>query len=725
MYASPRLLPRPVPGRQALSHLALLLLLLLAARLQPLPDDAGATRPAALVPAAFPLLFLEGELPRTFTAAVAGGTVDLAPEGLSLSVAGAGALRLRFEGSDGALSLDGVEGGGTVANLYAGNDPARWRVQQPAYAAVTYRGLYPGIDLRYDGTVAALKGTYTVAPGADPARIRWRYEGAKALHVEPTSGELHILLPGGGRVVERAPVAWQEIAGGHVPVPVRFAVQGAEARFLLPEGYALDQPLIIDPALALSTFFGGTKNDYINGIDVDASGAIYLTGYTFSDDLGGVAGSSRGNTAAFAAKLNGNASAVEWVTYLDGLGGEQGRDIAVDGAGRAWLTGYTASSDFPTTPDAYQGSFGGFYDVIAVQLNAATGAMEYSTYVGNADLDEGNGVAVDGAGNAYITGQVDQSQVLALKFSPAHALVYGVAWGGDGQEWGNDIAVDGSGRAYVTGTTGGIPENNFDVVNGFQTSCARYSQWECSRDAFVSVVNAAGTALAYSSFLGGGGIPNSTAGSDEGLAIAVDGAGYIYVAGTTTSGSFPLAAPFQGALGGSDWLADGFVTKLTPAGDALVYSTYLGGAYSDDLLALDVDDGGSVVVVGYTNSPDFPSVNAIQPDLDTSGICGSYLCRDATITQLGPGGTVPFSSFLGGLFADYGNAVVLHGGSAYVAGVTNSLTFPTTGGVVQPVKKPFEDGFVSRISLGVAPPPPTPGPPPGNLISLYLPVVAR
>jgi hypothetical protein len=664
-----------------------------------------------------PLLFIandESQAQPSFHAKSTGGVLNFAPDKVTLSLSTPSAARnpqtlhLHFVGAVETATLVGLDRQKTVINYYSGSDTTQWRTQVPTFSSVQYQGLYPGIDLIYDGTPAALKGTYYLAPGADPRQIRWRYAGVDKVAIDRATGNLQITLPDQQVVVEQAPIAWQEIGGRHTPVAIEYTLQDGQVGFALPAGYATDHQLVIDPTLDFSTFLGGTSSDYIRGIDVDSAGNIYVTGVTSSDDIAGVPGTSNGNTAIFAAKLDATASAVAWVTYLDGREGEQGRDIAVDQSGRVWVVGYTASSNFPTTSDAYQPAFGGFYDLIAVQLNGANGVVQYSTFFGFSDLDEGNGVAVDANGNVYITGQLDQNQVLALKFSPEHALLYGVQFGGDGLDKGNDIAVDASGRAYITGRTGGIAENNFDVVNGMQTSCARYSQFECSDDAFVSILNAEGTSLDYSSYLGGGGDPGRTAGTDEGHAIAVDGAGNIYVAGTTNSESFPVANPFQAQLGGSNALSDGFIAKLAPAGDDFVFSTYVGGKFSDDLLALDVDESGNLTVVGYTNSPDFPTANALQPDLITGGNCGSYFCEDVFITQFDANGALTFSSYLGGIVEDYGYALTVHNGKVFLAGNTYSSGFPTTAGVVQPMKLPSWDGFVSKISLSAAEPTATP-----------------
>jgi hypothetical protein len=297
-------------------------------------------------------------------------------------------------------------------------------------------------------------------------------------------------------------------------------------------------------------------------------------------------------------------------------------------------------------------------------------------------------------------------------------LVYGVQFGGDGADKGNDIAVDAAGRAYITGQTEGAEENNFDIVNGIQTSCGRSGAY-CTRDAFVTIINADGSELDYSTFLGGGANPDGLGGTDEGHAIAVDSAGYIYVAGMTMSESFPLANPAQAELGGSDASPDGFITKLTPAGDAFVYSTYLGGRSVEHLLGLGVDEQGNATVAGYTLSNDFPVVEPIQPNLaigDT--LCHLRFCEEAIIAQYDAGGALTFSSYLGGILQDYGVALTVHQGDVYLAGKSESLDFPTTAGVVQPAKLPYFDGFVSKIRLSAGNPTP-----PTQPNQLYLPLI--
>ena len=375
-------------------------------------------------------------------------------------------------------------------------------------------------------------------------------------------------------------------------------------------------------ALVYSTYLGGNSNDEGKGIAVDGVGSAYVTGFTYSTNFPTTPGAfqtafgtkSVPNTNdVFVTKLNATGSALVYSTYLGGNSSDEGIGIAVDGTGNAYVTGFTYSTNFPTTPGAFQTSSGGGADTFATKLDTTGSVLLYSTYLGGSGGDFGNGIAVDGAGNAYVTGVTTSStfpvtvgafqtafgtkststnfDVFVAKVntaaSGASSLVYSTYLGGSDNDFGNGIAVDGAGNAYVTGFTS---SPNFPISLGaFQTAIGG------GEDAFVAKLNATGSALVYSTYLGG-------SGTDEGDAVAVDGAGNAYVTGSTSSPNFPTANAVQPAHGGN---ITAFVTKLNPTGSALMYSTYLGGSSTDVGSAIAVTRG-SAYVTGFTSSPNFP-----------------------------------------------------------------------------------------------------------------------
>ena len=371
-------------------------------------------------------------------------------------------------------------------------------------------------------------------------------------------------------------------------------------------------------ALIYSTYLGGSGDDAGRGITVDAPGNAYVTGWTASSDFPTTAGAFQttlggGYDDAFVTKLNATGSALLYSTYLGGSSYDEGHGIAVDASGDAYITGFTYSSNFPTTAGAFRTASRGLDDAFVSELNPAGSALLYSTYLGGSSYDEGDGIAVDGSGNAYITGFTYSSNfptttgafqrtpsggfdAFVSKLNAAGStLLYSTYLGGGSDDFGLGIAVDTSGNAYVTGLT---YSSNFPTTAGaFQTSLGG-GQGGGYDDAFVVKLNAAGTALAYSTYLGGGG-------DDAGYGIAVDASGNASVTGGTYSSNFPTTAgAFQTTLPGVD---NAFVSAVNPAGSALLYSTYFGGSKVDQGRGIALDGSGNVYVAGWAGSRNFPT----------------------------------------------------------------------------------------------------------------------
>jgi hypothetical protein len=396
-----------------------------------------------------------------------------------------------------------------------------------------------------------------------------------------------------------------------------------------------------DGTLAWASFLGGSGDERGHGIALDAAGNVYVTGRTDSADFPTTAGSFdttfNGEVDAFVTKLTTHGALV-YSTFLGGTGFEidQGFDIfsrrvgavAVDAAGNAYVTGSTTSADFPTTAGAFQTANRGFFNAYVTKLNAAGSALVYSTYLGGSGGERGTGIAVDAAGNAYVGGEAHSmdfpttagafrttlpgggSDLFVTKLNAAGSgLVYSTYLGGSGSEDPGRLALDAAGNAHVTGSTASF---DFPVTPGaFQPEKAQ--NW----DAFVTKLNAAGSALVYSTHLGG------DFGNDHGHGIAVDAGGRAYVSGRTFSATFPVADAFQPTRRG---VSDAFVTSLNPSGTALVYSSYLGGGNGGSLSREDgygvaVDARGTAHVVGQTPAagdsagrPPFPTTpDAFQP----------------------------------------------------------------------------------------------------------------
>jgi hypothetical protein len=535
------------------------------------------------------------------------------------------AVRLTPVGLAPGVKLEAVEPLPGRVNYFIGNDPQKWRTEIPTYRAVVYREAYPGIDLKFYGNGRQLEYDIIVRPGADPAKVKFRCQGVRGLEVTP-AGDLALKLPGGGELVQKKPLIYQEIGGQRQVRAGRFQVQRARDGYgygFTLAAYDPRHPLIIDPVLIYSTYLGGGLNDYGRGIAVDGAGCAYVTGYTDSPNFPNQNQyqGDQGGIDAFVTKLSAGGNALVYSTYLGGGEGDYGRAIAVDGAGCAYVTGYTYSTNFPTH-NPYQGDQA-FTDAFVTKLSAGGNALAYSTYLGGDGNDYGYGIAVDGAGCAYVTGHTSGTgtfptqnpyqgyqgyrDAFVTKLSAGgNALAYSTYLGGSsGNDYGYGIAVDGAGCAYVTGETYSI---DFPTQNPYQGD-------QGGTDAFVTKLSAGGNALAYSTYLGG-------SGEDSGHAIAVDRAGCAYVTGETYSSDFPTRNPHQGDQGG----IDAFVTKLSAGGNALAYSTYLGGGMNDYGWGIAVDGSGCAYVTGETYSSDFPTRNPYQGDQEGG---------DVFVTKLG------------------------------------------------------------------------------------------
>ena len=395
-------------------------------------------------------------------------------------------------------------------------------------------------------------------------------------------------------------------------------------------------------AILYSTYLGGTARDFGFAVAVDSSLRASVTGLTFSANFPATPGAFdvtlNGNSDIFVARLNALGTGLEFSTYVGGSGLDQGHSIALDTSGNAYVAGVTNSADFPTTAGAVDTTQNaGSFDAFVAKLSAAGSALAYSTYLGGTNTDAVNSITVDALDDAYVTGYTHSSnfpttpaafdttyngglgittdvfvaKLTAVAFAP---LVYSTYVGGSACDVANGIAVDTAGSAYVAGYT--CSTNYPTTAGAFDTTFNGGST-----DAFVTRLNASGSALAYSTYLGGSDAGFGGVDSEFAYGIAVDAAGAAYVTGFTHSADFPTTAgAFDTSFNG---LADAFVTKLNAAGSApLLYSTYLGGVADDAGSAIALDSSGSAYVTGFTRSATFPTTpgafdTAFNGDLDS------------------------------------------------------------------------------------------------------------
>ena len=592
-------------------------------------------------------------------------------------------LRLKMLGANPAEVVGEAELPGK-SHYFTGNDPARWRANVPNYARVRLRAVYPAVDLVYYGGASGesqqLEYDLVVGPGADLRAIRLRFEGARKLRLNK-EGDL-VLETAAGDILQRRPVTYQESRGSRRLIASRYVLLDRRTAGFQVASYDASQPLVIDPALVYSTYLGRTSR----GIAVDASGNAYVTGFTTSIDFPTVnafQSMNRGESDAFVAKLDPARSALVYSTYLGGRSSDGGRGIAADASGNAYVTGATDSGDFPTA-NAFQSVPRGRSDAFVTKLSPTGSALVYSTYLGGGGDDNGASVAVDASGNAYVTGETGsidfptfnafQSMLRGLdafvtKLNPTgSALLYSTYLGGGRGEIGAGVALDASGNAYVTGITGSI---DFPTVNAFQ------GMLRGNFDAFLSKLDSSGSALLYSTYLGGGG-------NDTGAGVAVDASGNAYVTGSTLSADFPAVNAFQSVLRG---LADAFVTRLDPAGSALAYSTYLGGAGDDDGRSITVDASGNAYITGLTRSVEFPTENPFQT------VFGGV--SDAFVIKLNAAGAAVYSTYLGGRGQDEGAGIAVDAAeNAYLTGLAGS-NFPRASPLPPSI---LAGAFVAKIS---------------------------
>jgi hypothetical protein len=569
---------------------------------------------------------------------------------------------MEFQGSNKVIPV-GEEPTGSVTNYIFGNVPERWRIGLADYAVLRYHEIYPGIDLIYRIQDGNMKYEFVVQPGADSNAILMRYSNANSIKISEDS----VSVLKDGQVMQDTGLWAYQHCTGLEDVPCMFRSQDEfTVNFAVGE-YDRSQNLVIDPAihLAYSTFLGGSTHDYGRAIAVEA-GYAYVTGYTSSSDFptaNAYDSTFNGNIDCFVAKFATDGQSLVYSTYLGGSNSEYGYAIAVE-AGYAYITGCTSSSNFPTA-NAYDSTYnGGNEDCFVTKLATNGQSLVYSTFLGGSVYDCGYAIAVE-AGCAYIIGTTSSSNFPTINAynstcngaadcfvtklaTDGQSLVYSTFLGGSTNDYGRAIAVE-AGYAYITGYT---ESSDFPTANAYD------STFNGNIDCFVTKLATDGLSLVHSTYLGGSNI-------EYGYAIAVE-AGYAYVTGFTSSSDFPTINAYDSTYNGNE---DCFVTKLATDGQSLVYSTFLGGSTDDSGLAIAVE-AGYAYVTGYTSSSDFPTANAYDSTFN-----GNEDCIVAKLTT--DGQSLVYSTYLGGSNSDYGFAIAVEAGCAYITGSTSSSDFPT------------------------------------------------
>jgi len=654
-----------------------------------------------------------------FAARGDGYEVALGPNGARLALAEHGAapreVGVRFFGGQPARAMTGVEALPGQTHYYRGNDPRAWTANVPTFGRVRAAGIYPGIDVEYYGRDRQLEYDFLVAPGADPRQIVLTFDGVDRTTVDAT-GDL--LLQVGGRAVrQHRPVAYQIAGNERRAVRADYRLAGRQQVTIALGDYDREQPLIIDPVLAYSSYFGGSGDDGVRAMAVDANGNIYLTGVTTSTNFPtasahqGTKSGPNTTTDAFVTKLNPAGTTVFFSTYLGGTGSENnatetaGR-IALDANGNVYVAGDTVSPDFPTTGNAFQPAYAGGSNNPAdgfISKFSATGILTYSTYFGGQDVDHINGIAIASDGDITFSGRTRSSQVegfplvnamdttlagtadafVARLESNGASLVFSTFIGGTGDEFSfyrSGHAIDAQDNVYISGNTSSV---DYPTTPG----AFRTVRTNATNDGFVTKLSANGQTILASTWFGG------TNGENLVSDVAMAPTGEVVIAGeTNTTTGFPLVNAFQTTYQGG--IRDGFVAKLNATLTGAIFSSYFGGNQRDVVKDVAVDTAGTIHIVGTTGSSVFPLVQPVQSTLASA--------NDAFVARFGPTGAVTFSSFLGSTQVnEEGMAVAATStGQTVAGGWTAGNNFPRVNPYQNVFQGGFTDAWVARIGPG-------------------------
>lgn len=536
-------------------------------------------------------------------------------------------LRMQIEGANNSAQTSGLNATGGKSNYFIGNDSSKWQTNVPNYEKIKYSAIYDGIDLVYYGNGQQLEYDFVVQPNADPNKIKLNFDGAKSVKIDKKSGDL-LLETEAGTIRQHAPVVYQELNGERREIAASYilAKDKPSISFNLAE-YDKSKTLVIDPILAYGSYLGGNMFDQGGGVTVDANGNAYIVGTAASRDFPTTAGTIKptmlpattGNQFwydAFVTKINPTGTALIFSTYYGGRNGsESGSGVAVDTNGNVLFSGTTTANDFPTV-NAYQTTFGGTDDAFAAKLNSTGSAIIYSTYLGGNNTDLGGKIALNQTtGDAVFAGYASS---------------------------GNFPTTPG---AYKERLCDGSPGS----CNGIFYS-----------GSYLVKLSANGGAI-YSTLF------------DMGVSdVALDANDNAVVGGT--AGLIPTTpGAFQPTSSGG---TEGFIAKLNPTGNTLVFGTYLGGGLqSDRISSIALDAAQNIYVTGQTENTGFPTT----PGAFDTTFNGSGNIADGFVTKFNPqGSALVYSTFLGGTGKDQPFAIALNSnGEAFVTGETTSgATFP-------------------------------------------------
>lgn len=618
----------------------------------------------------------------------------------------AAAVRLQFEGAAENAAVSAVEDSAGHSNYLVGNDPNSWHTDVANYNKVKYSAIYPGVDLVFYGNNQELEYDFVVQPGADTEQIGLRFDGVEKASIDKKSGDL-LLDTGAGVLRQHKPIVYQRINGERQTVAARYKLDEGRVTFALGE-YDITKELVIDPILSYGSYLGGNAFDEGRGITVDAQGNAYIVGTAASLNFPTTAGvikpqllpnaNNQNWYDAFVTKLNPTGTALVWSTYYGGRNGsETGTDVALDADGNVLIAGTTMASDLPTV-NAYQTTFGGTDDAFAAKINPAGTAILFSTYLGGQNTDIGGRIAVNrttgtavfagytSSGNfpttpgAYKPQLCNSPQSCSGVFYNGSYIVKlqtngGVVYSTMFDAGIADVTIDASDNATFGGTANASQPT---TPGAFQPASSG------GIDGYIGKMNPAGNALVFATFLGGG------LQSDRITGITLDADQNIYVTGRTENAGFPTTAgAYDVTFNGGE---DGIITKLDPAGSALVFSTFFGAPGKDQPFSIGLGSANDVFITGETLSGvNFPLKNSLN------GTLGNIFLSRINAA----GSSLVYSTYLG-TGGGYDIAVD-QSDNAYVTGValSNILVTPTAFQTVRnnnPWNTSDKDGYVVKIA---------------------------
>lgn len=714
-----------------------------------------------------PLWFEAGQ-PAKFVAHGANSEFIVTPTGTEFSLIKADGEKargqLQFVGANPAACISGDSQLVGKINYLVGNDSSQWQKSVPTFSKVRVENIYPGVDVVYYGNRQTLEYDFNLAAGVNPSVINLHFAGAEKIALN-RAGELVVQFHG-GKIIQHAPVVYQTLHGQRQEIAAGYKILDKHTAAFAVSDFDRNQPLVIDPVLSYSTYYGGNHGETAWAIAVNpADGSIYVAGQTFSSKFTNdipfwtsgayqtnyLGGKQLGD--AFVARFDNTGSNLIYATYIGGTGDDAAYAIAVDSSGNAFIAGATVSSNFPVINSIPGGNkISGTMDkqlkmyptdAFVAELDPTGSSLLYSTYIGGNGAEAAYGIALDTSDNAFITGftystnfpvtpgtfqsvlrctnsfYFNANAFVAEIAAGGGTLNYATYLGGTNYDVGRAIAYN-NGRVFVAGYTysTNFPSinclTNFNLLNG-DASTNKNKKVTVYPDAFVTAFDVSNLSMPlYSTFLGGTNI-------DAANSIAADASGNAYVAGYTCSTNFPytttnvpdLTPAFVHTNDYTKHYAlatNGFLTQILWDGvkPGLGYSTMFGGKGVDIANGIALDPNtGYAYVVGSATSTNFPvTTNNISGFLSaTNSSQKNKRYSDAFVMAFNADASqLVYSTYLGGRQNDFGNAIAVDQfGDAYVAGQTLSTNFPTVN-AYQPRRSGTNDMFIAKISLMASPP---------------------